>query len=143
MLNECVSLLAGLRGLVLHLNVGEEGVNLHTDRGGMVGEKGEWRVGGGVDLHQLRLVLPPIHNWMHDCSRLRHRVCVCTWTSGVCSGKKRFLIDGRRVRVKERAQERKRCMCMISKADIRTPIRGQCALLLLVERAGVRKHRGE
>ena len=56
-----------LRGLALHLHVAEQGVNLHTDRGGMVGEKqGEWRVGGGGDLHQLMLVLPPIHNWMHD-----------------------------------------------------------------------------
>ena len=40
---------------------------------------------------------------------------------------------------RESTREEKRCMCMISKADIRTPIRGQCASLLLVERAGVRK----
>lgn len=30
-------------------------------------------------------------------------------------------------------EAKKRRMCIISKADIRTPIRGQCALLLLVE----------
>lgn len=57
-----------------------------------------------------------------------------------CLLREEEILDGwKESESKKRAQEGKRCMCMISKADIRTPIRGQRASLLLVERVGVRK----
>ena len=60
-------------------------------------------------------------------------MCVCVW---VCMHnwcllrEEEEILDGWKESESKRAQERKRCMYMISKADIRTPIRGQFALLL-------------
>lgn len=43
------------------------------------------------------------------------------------------LMDGRKSESKREHKREERCMCVISKADIRTPIRGQCALLRVLE----------
>ncbi len=99
-----------------------------------------WRRGGSPPIKTGSLCLESIIGY--SCLRLTLSACgcECVYAHKRCLLRDEEILDGWKESESKREHKReKRCMCMISKADIRTPIRVQCALLLLVERAGVRK----